>query len=259
MLLSKDNFAQKKNMKKLSDKVAIVTGGSRGIGAAIARRLASEGANVLFTYHNSPDQAQALAATINNNGGNAIPIQADNSSPSALQNVVDQAVAQFGKIDILVNNAGIYVGKPFEEYTLEDYEQTMAVNVRAVFVASQAAVRHMPAGGRIITLGSNMADNTLGQQTTLYTMSKSALQGFTRGLSRDLGPKQITANLVQPGPTNTDMNPENGAHADFLRSRMALSEYGKAEDIANLVAFIASEESSFITGAFLTADGGINA
>lgn len=246
-------------MKKLADKIAIVTGGGRGIGAAISRKLAAEGANVVFTYHNSPEKATGLAAEINDAGGHAIAFQADNSDPVALQNVVNKTVAEFGKVDILVNNAGIYVGKPFEDYTLKDYEQTMAVNVRAVFITSQAAVKHMSSGGRIITLGSNMADNTLGQQTTLYTMSKSALQGFTRGLARDLGPKQITANLIQPGPTNTDMNPDNTSHADFLRSRMALGEYGKAEDIANLVSFIASEESSFITGAFLTADGGINA
>ncbi|MFC5873021.1 3-oxoacyl-[acyl-carrier protein] reductase [Chryseobacterium arachidis] len=246
-------------MKNLSGKIAIVTGGSRGIGAAITLKLASEGANVVFTYQNSADKAQALAAEIKNTGGTAVPMAADSSSPEDLKNVIENTVKQFGKIDILVNNAGIYVGKPFEEYTFEDYQLTMDVNVRAVFLSSQEAVRHMPQGSRIISIGSNMAENAIGPQTTLYTMSKSALQGFTRGLARDLGPKKITVNLVQPGPINTDMNPDNTEFADFLRTRMATGEYGKAEDIANTVAFLAGKDSNFITGAFITVDGGFNA
>ncbi|MFC3157361.1 SDR family NAD(P)-dependent oxidoreductase [Chryseobacterium arachidis] len=160
--------------------------------------------------------------------------------------MIENTVKQFGKIDILVNNAGIYVGKPFEEYTFEDYQLTMDVNVRAVFLSSQEAVRHMPQGSRIISIGSNMAENAIGPQTTLYTMSKSALQGFTRGLARDLGPKKITVNLVQPGPINTDMNPDNTEFADFLRTRMATGEYGKAEDIANTVAFLAGKDSNLL-------------
>lgn len=246
-------------MKNLSNKIAVVTGGSRGIGAAITRKLAAEGAHVIFTYQNSAEKAQALADDIKNNGGNAIAFAADSSNPSDLQNVIEKTVQQFGKIDILVNNAGIYVGKPFENYTAEDYQSTMDVNVRAVFLGSQEAVKYMPQGGRIISIGSNMAENSIGPQTTLYTMSKSALQGFTRGLARDLGPKKITVNLVQPGPINTDMNPDNTEFADFLRTRMATGEYGKSEDIANAVAFLASEESGFITGSFVTVDGGFNA
>ncbi|WP_449398434.1 SDR family NAD(P)-dependent oxidoreductase [Chryseobacterium wanjuense] len=185
-------------MKNLSNKIAVVTGGSRGIGAAITRKLAAEGANVIFTYQNSAEKAEALANEIKNNGGTVIAFAADSSNPSDLQKVIEKAAQQFGKIDILVNNAGIYVGKPFEDYTEEDYQSTMDVNVRAVFLGSQEAVKHMPQGGRIISIGSNMAENSIGPQTTLYTMSKSALQGFTRGLARDLGQKKITVNLVQP-------------------------------------------------------------
>ena len=246
-------------MKKLAEKIAIVTGGSRGIGAAITRKLAAEGAIVVFTYQHSTAKAEALAAEIQKTGGQVAPVLADSANVADLQRVVSKTAEQYGRIDILVNNAGIYVGKPFEDYTHQDYESTMAINVRAVFMASQAAIKHMPAGGRVITIGSNMGDNAVGSQTTLYTMSKSALQGFTRGLARDLGPRKITANLVQPGPINTDMNPDNTETADFLRSRMAIGEYGKVEDIANMVAFLASEESGFITGSSLTVDGGFNA
>ncbi|WP_343607715.1 3-oxoacyl-ACP reductase family protein [Chryseobacterium oranimense] len=246
-------------MKNLSDKIAVVTGGSRGIGSAITLKLASEGAKVVFTYQNSAEKALALAEEIKNTGGTAIPMAADSSNPEDLKSVIENTVKEFGTVDILVNNAGIYIGKPFEDYSLEDYHLTMDVNVRAVFLASQEAVKHMPEGGRIISIGSNMAENAIGPQTTLYTMSKSALQGFTRGLARDLGSKKITVNLVQPGPINTDMNPDNTEFADFLRTRMALGEYGKAKDIANAVAFLAGEDSGFITGAFITVDGGFNA
>lgn len=246
-------------MKKLTDKIALVTGGSRGIGAAITRKLAAEGASVVFTYNNSAEKAQALAAEINNAGGKAVAVSANSADPKELEQAVEATVKQFGKVDTLVNNAGIYIGKAFEDHTLQDYEDVMAVNVRAVYVASQAAVKHMPSGSRIITIGSNMADNAIGPQTTLYTMSKSALQGLTRGMARDLGAKKINVNLVQPGPIDTDMNPANTEFAEFLRSRMALGEYGKGEDIANMVAFLASDEGKFITGTALTVDGGFNA
>lgn len=246
-------------MKRLEDKVAFVTGGGRGMGAAISKRLATEGASVVLTYSKSRDQAEAIAAEINQNGGRALAIEADSLDPQAVINAVNQTVTEFGKVDIIVNNAGIYIGKTFEEHTLDDYEQIMGVNVRAVYAASLAAVKHLPAGGRIITIGSNMGENSLSAQTTLYTMSKSALSGFTRGLARDLGPKGITVNLVQPGPINTDMNPSDTELADFLRSRMALAEYGTGDDIAGLVAFLASEEGKFITGTAITIDGGLNA
>ena len=246
-------------MKKLTDKVALVTGGSRGIGAAIVKRLAAEGAKVVFTYANSPDKASAIVTEIEAAGGVAIAIKASSAVPAEVTAAVNKTIADFGHIDILINNAGIYVGKAFTEHTLEDYNEIMAVNVQAVFVAALAAVKGMPEGGRIITIGSNMGDNALGPETTLYTMSKSALQGFTRGLARDLGALKITVNLIQPGPIDTDMNPANAPLADFLRTRLALPDYGAVEDIAAFVNFIASDEAKYITGSFLTIDGGLNA
>jgi 3-oxoacyl-[acyl-carrier protein] reductase len=246
-------------MKKLESKIALVTGGSRGIGAAISKRLAREGATVVLTYSNAAEKAEAVVAEIREAGGNAIAIQADSSDSQQITDAVNAAIAQFGHIDILVSNAGIYIGKAFEDHTFDDFERIMSINVRAVYLAAHAAAKQMPAGGRIITIGSNMADNALGPQTTLYTMSKSALQGFTRGLARDLGPKGITVNLVQPGPVDTDMNPANTEFAEFLKGRMAIPEYGTGEDIAGLVSFLASEEGKFITGSALTIDGGLNA
>ncbi|HVW58667.1 MAG TPA: 3-oxoacyl-ACP reductase family protein [Puia sp.] len=245
--------------KRLAGKIALVTGGSRGIGAAITRRLADEGARVAFTYVRSAEKAETLAAEINSSGGTSIAIAADSADPQQVTDAVDRTVAAFGGLDILVNNAGIYIGKAFEEHTLEDYEQIMAINVRAVYVAAHAAIKHISNGGRIITIGSNMADGSVGPRTTLYTMSKSALQGFTRGLARDLGDKKITVNVIQPGPIDTDMNPANSELADFLRTRLPLSEYGTGEDIGGLVAFLASEEGKYITGTALTIDGGFTA
>lgn len=246
-------------MKKLSEKVALVTGGSRGIGAAIVKRLAAEGASVAFTYSRSAGKAEAIAAEIKASGGHALAIEASSARPEEVTGAVRRTIKEWGRMDLLVNNAGIYTGKAFEEHTLEEYEEIMAVNVRAVYAAALEAVRHLPEGGRIITIGSNMADNSVGAQATLYAMSKSALQGFTRGLARDLGPRRITVNLVQPGPVDTDMNPSDTELADFLRSRMAIAEYGTGDDIAGLVSFLASTEGKFITGAALTIDGGFNA
>jgi len=246
-------------MKKFANKTVLVTGGSRGIGAAITQRLAQEGANVAFTYHRSGEKAQAIATEINQAGGKAVAIKANSGVPDDVASAVKQTVKEFGGIDILVSNAGIYIGKAFEDHTLEEYEEIMSVNVRAVYVAALAAVKHMGAGGRIITIGSNMADNATGPQTTLYTMSKSALQGFTRGLARDLGPKKITVNLVQPGPIDTDMNPANTEFANVMRSRTALANYGTGDDVAGLVSFLAGDEGKFITGSALTIDGGFNA
>lgn len=246
-------------MKKLANKIALVTGGSRGIGAATVRRLAAEGASVAFTYSQSAEKAQAIANEINAGGGRAIAIGADSARSADIIQAVNQTVAEFGGLDILVNNAGIYIGKDFHQHTIDEYDRLMDVNVKAVYVTTLEAVKHLKAGGRIITIGSNMADNAIGTQTTLYTMSKSALQGFTRGLARDLGPKGITVTLVQPGPTNTDMNPDDTELADYARSRMALSKYGTVEDVAGLVAFLASEEGQQITGSWVTIDGGFNA
>jgi len=243
-------------MKRLANKVALVTGGSRGIGAAIVRKIASEGAQVAFTYSSSPEKAQAIIEEI---GDQVIAIKADSGKPQEIIEAVEKTITTFGRLDILINNAGIYIGKAFHEHTLEDYEQIMAVNVRALYLAALEAVKYLPMGGRIINIGSNMADNAMGPQTTLYTMSKSALSGFTRGLARDLGAKGITVNVVQPGPIDTDMNPANTELADFLRSRMALTDYGSGDDIAGLVAFLASDEGKYITGTAITIDGGLNA
>ena len=246
-------------MSKLQNKTAMVTGGSRGMGKAIAKALAAQGANVALTYVHSKEKAENVVAEIKLGGGNAIAIKADNASNSEVTAAVNEAVQNFGSVDILVNNAGIAIGKPLNDYTIQDYEDTMGINVRAVFVAAQEAVKHMPDGGRIITIGSNMGDNAVSENMTLYTASKSALQGLTRGMARDLGSRKITVNLVQPGPVDTDMNPENTELADFLRTRMPLGEYGKTEDIAAMVSFLAGDESKFITGAILTVDGGFNA
>jgi NAD(P)-dependent dehydrogenase (short-subunit alcohol dehydrogenase family) len=246
-------------MSSLEGKVALVTGGSRGIGAAIVRRLAGDGAAVAFTYVSSPDRAEALAREIEAAGGKARAYQADSADPAALRAAVDRAAADFGRIDVLVNNAGIFIGGAFEETSLEDYERTMAINVRAVFVASQAAVRHMGEGGRVVSIGSNLADRVPAPGMTLYSMSKSALSAFTRGLARDLGPRGITVNLVQPGSTNTDMNPADGAHAEEQRVRMAIKRYGDASNIAGMVAWLASDEGRFANGASFTVDGGANA
>jgi len=246
-------------MKKLENKVALVTGGSRGIGAAISKQLAAEGATVLFTYSNATEKANAVVAQIQEEGGKAFAIRADSSDSVQITDMINAAVTQYGHIDILVSNAGIYIGKAFEDHTLDDYERIMSINVRAVYLAAHAVAKQMPAGGRIITIGSNMADSSLGPQTTLYSMSKSALQGFTRGLARDLGPGGITVNLVQPGPIDTDMNPSNSDLAVYLKSRMAIPQYGTGEDIAGLVSFLAGDEGKYITGSVLTIDGGLNA
>lgn len=246
-------------MGALDGKVALVTGGSRGIGAAIAKRLARDGATVAFTYLSSPDKAQALAREIEAAGGKARAYQADAADPAALRAAVDRVAVDFGRLDILVNNAGIFLGGVFEDTPLEDYERTMAINVRAVFVASQAAVRHMGEGGRVISIGSCLADSVPTAGMTLYSMSKSALIAFTKGLARDLGGRGITANLVQPGSTDTDMNPADGAHAEDQRARMAIKRYGDASNIAGMVAWLASEEGRFANGAAFTIDGGANA
>ncbi|WP_143304696.1 3-oxoacyl-ACP reductase family protein [Chitinophaga vietnamensis] len=245
-------------MKRLENKIALVTGGSRGMGAAIVKRFAQEGATVVFTYARSAEQAQEVVAAAEKAGGRAKAILADSASAEDIQAAVAKTVADFGRIDILVNNAGVWIHKPLEEYTIEEYDQVMAVNTRAVFVASQAAAQHMTAGSRIITIGSNMAERLTGPGGTLYSMSKSALIGLNKGLARDLGAKGITANLVQPGPIDTDMNPANGAHASSVAAYTALGHYGKVEDIAALVTFLASAESGFITGTEQTIDAGYN-
>jgi len=243
----------------LTGKVALVQGGSRGIGEAIVRRLAAQGASVAFTYVNSEEKAQALAATLNQNGGKALAIRADAASEAQINAAVNHTVEAFGGLDILVNNSGVLLLGPVDEISLEDFDRTLAINVRSVFIASQAAARHMKAGGRIINIGSVNADRVPFAGGSVYAMSKSALVGLVKGMARDLGPRGITVNNVQPGPIDTDMNPASGDFAESLLKLMALDRYGRVEEVAALVAHIAGPEAGYITGASLTIDGGFGA
>lgn len=245
-------------MKNLANKTALVTGGSRGIGAAIAKRLAREGANVAITYSASEEKAAAVVKEIAQLGVKGIAIQADSADPLAVKKAVDQTAKELGGLDILVNNAGIAFYKDLQDMTLEDFDLITAVNIRAVFAGSQAALPYLGKGGRIINIGSCQAERMPTPGGTLYAMTKSALVGLTKGMARDLGKKGITVNAVHPGPIDTDMNPANGPHADFQRSLMALSEFGTADDIAGLVAYLAGPESSYVTGAGFVIDGGTN-
>jgi 3-oxoacyl-[acyl-carrier protein] reductase len=246
-------------MAALAGKAALVTGGSRGIGAAIARGLARAGASVALTYLRSGEQAQAVAADIEAAGGRARAIRVDSADPAAVERAVRETAAAFGRLDILVNSAGIFKGGPIEELSLAEFDETIAVNVRAVYAASRAAAAVMEPGGRIISIGSNLAERSLGPGVTLYALSKSALLGLNRGLARDLGPRGITVNLVQPGSTDTDMNPADGPAAEPQRSAMAIPRFAEPADIASLVVWLAGPESRFVTGAALTIDGGANA
>jgi len=245
--------------KKLSGKVALITGGSRGIGAAIAKRLAAEGAAVAITYSSGRQKADEVVRAIESGGGRAIAIRADNADANAVKNAVSEAVKKLGSLDVLVNNAGIALVKPLDQFSLEEFDRSVAVNVRAVFVATQEAVRHLPDGGRIITIGSVNADRMPFAGGSVYAMTKAAVAGLTRGLARDLGPRNITVNVVQPGPVETDMNPADGPFAETLKGFMALKRYGKGEEIAGMVAYLAGPEAAFVTGACLTIDGGFAA
>jgi 3-oxoacyl-[acyl-carrier protein] reductase len=241
--------------KSLAGKSALVTGGSRGIGAATVRRLASDGAAVAFTYAASDHKAAALVGEIEAGGSDALAIKADSADPEAVRRAVADTVGRFGHLDILVNNAGILLRGPVDAFSLADFDRMFAVNVRAVFAAVQAAVVHMGAGGRIITIGSVTADRTGFAGASVYGMTKAAVAALTRGLARDLGPRGITVNTVQPGPTETDMNQDENIRA-LLRPMLALGRLGKDLEIASLVTYLASPEASFITGAALTIDGG---
>ena len=246
-------------MNELAGKVALVTGGSRGIGAATARRLAAAGATVALTYVAAADKAQAVAKQIDADGGTVLVIQADNADPGAVVAAVEQTVQQFGRIDVLVNNAGVFDGGPLEETTVDQADRLWAVDVRAVFVAAQAAARHMTEGGRIITVGSALAERVPVPGMTLYSMAKSALTGLTRGLARDLGPRDITAVVVHGGLIDTDMNPADRPAASALSSIPALGRYGVADDIARTVVHLAGDGGRYVTGTAITVDGGFAA
>ncbi|WP_439622685.1 3-oxoacyl-ACP reductase family protein [Shinella sp.] len=247
------------NTHPLTGKAALVTGGSRSIGAAIAKRLAADGAAVALTYNASPDKALQVVAEIEAAGGKAIAIEADAGKPEAVRAAVAKTVETFGSIDILVNNAGLGLGGPIEDIAFEAYERMIAVNVTGVFVATQEAVRHMKPGGRIIHIGSSMTRYAAFPTASLYTLTKGAVTGFNRSLVRDLGPKGITVNTVHPGPTDTDMNPADGAIAKIVGPGMAIGRYGQPAEIASVVAFLASPEAAFVTGADIVADGGLTA
>lgn len=243
----------------LSGKVALIQGGSRGIGAAIVNRLAAEGAAVAFTYVSSAAKAEELQNSITANGGKALAIKADSADAEAIRDAVSATVEAFGRLDILVNNAGVLAIAPLEDFSLEDFDRTLAINVRSVFIASQEAAKHMGEGARIINIGSTNADRMPFGGGGVYAMSKSALVGLTKGLARDLGPQGITVNNVQPGPVDTDMNPGHGEFAESLKAMMAIPRYGKSEEIASFVAYLAGPEAGYITGASLTIDGGFGA
>ncbi len=245
--------------KPLAGKVAFVHGGSRGIGAAAARRLARDGATVAIGYAHSAHAAEALVEAIRAAGGNAVAVRADATDAAGLTQAIDAVADRFGRLDILVNSAGVLTFAPLEQFTLADFDRTVAVNVRSVFVASQAAARHMKDGGRIVNIGSTNAQRMPFAGGAPYAMSKAALVGLVKGLARDLGPRGITVNNVSPGPVDTDMNPASGDFASALHAMMAIPRHGKAEEIAGMVAYLAGPEAAFVTGADLLIDGGFAA
>ena len=244
----------------LAGKVALITGGSRGIGAAIARRLAEDGAAVAFTYNTSPEKAEVVIREIEAAGGRALAVRADSADVGAVRNAVATTVETFGGIDVLVNNAGILVLGTVDQYSIDDFDRMVAVNVRAVFVAVQEAARHMKPGGRVINIGSMVADTARGfPGVSVYGMTKAAVASLTRGLAIDLAPRGITVNNVQPGPTETDMNPKDGPHYDLVVNMLPVKRAGTADEIAGMVSYLASAEAAFVTGASLTIDGGLTA
>jgi 3-oxoacyl-[acyl-carrier protein] reductase len=245
--------------RELAGKVALVTGGSRGIGAAIAKRLAAEGASVALTYSKGADAAASVVEAIEHDGGKAVAIQADAADADAVRNAVETTVETFGRLDVLVNNAGTVIPMPVEETTLADFDRVFAVNVRGTFVATQAALKHIKSGGRIIMIGSCLGERVFFPGMAPYSATKGAIKMFTQGLARELGARGVTVNNVQPGPIDTDLNPASGEWAAGQKAAVPLDRYGHTDEVAALVAFVAGPESSYINGANLTVDGGINA
>jgi len=243
----------------LEGKIALVTGGSRGIGAAIAKRLAADGANVAITYTKGADAAASVVKGIERGGRKAIAIQADATDSGAVEAAVERTVATFGRLDVLVNNAGTAIPKTFEETTLEELDRLIDINVRGTFVATQATLKHMKSGGRIIMIGSSVGERVMVPGLVPYSATKGAVKMFSQGLSREVGSRGITVNNIQPGPIDTELNPAAGEWAVPQKAITALDRYGHVEEVAALVAFVAGPEASYITGANLTVDGGTNA
>jgi len=246
-------------MSNLNERVALITGGSRGIGAAIAKRLAADGASVAITYAKEASAAAALVKAIELGGGKAIAIQANAADVEAVTRAVEKTVATFGRLDVLVNNAGTAIPKTFEDTTLDEMDRVIDINVRGTLVATQAALRHMKPGGRIIMIGSSVGERILVPGLVAYAATKGAVKMFTQGLSREVASRGITVNNVQPGPIDTDLNPAAADWAAPQKAATALDRYGHVDEVAALVAFVAGPESSYITGANLTVDGGMNA
>jgi len=245
--------------KKLEGKIALVTGGSRGIGAAIARRLAVDGAKVIITYAKGADAAASVVKTVDRIGGQAIAIQADAVAADAIRAAIEKAVKTFGRLDIFVNNAGTAIPKKFEETTLEELDRVIDINIRGAFIATQAALKHMNDGGRIIMIGSCVGERMMTPGLVPYAATKGAIKMFAQGLAREVGDRGITVNNIQPGPIDTELNPAAGDWAVPQKAVTALDRYGSVDEVAALVAFVAGPESSYITGANLTVDGGTNA
>jgi 3-oxoacyl-[acyl-carrier protein] reductase len=246
-------------MSKLANKVALVTGGSRGIGAAIARRLAADGASVAITYAKDAAAASTVVKAIETKGGKAVAIQADAADAKAVSDAVEKAVATLGRLDVVVNNAGTAIPKKFEDSTLEELDRVIDINLRGVFVTTHSALKHMNDGGRIIMIGSCVGERMVTPGLTPYSATKGAVKMFTQSLSREVGDRKITVNNIQPGPIDTDLNPAAGDWAAPQKAMTALGRYGTVDEVAALVSFVASPESSYITGANLTVDGGTNA
>lgn len=241
------------------ERLHLLRGGSRGIGAAIAKRLAADGANVAITYTKGEDAAESVVKDIERAGRKAIAIQADAADAKAVKAAVEKTVASFGRLDILVNNAGVAIPKTFEETTLEELNRVIDINIRGVFVATQSALKHIKNGGRIIMIGSCVGERMMTPGLVPYSATKGAVKMFTQGLSREVGSRSITVNNIEPGPIDTDLNPASGAWATPQIANTALKRYGTVDEVASLVAFVAGPEGSYITGANLTVDGGTNA
>lgn len=245
--------------RKLEGKTALITGGSRGIGAAIAKRLATDGAKIAITYTKGADAASSVIKEIERGGGEAIAIQADSADADAVKSAVEKTVSTFGRLDVLVNNAGTAIPKSFEQTTLEDMDRMFDINVRGTLVATQAALKHMKNDGRIIMIGSCVGERMMTPGLVAYSATKGAVKMLTQGLSREVGARGITVNNVQPGPIDTDLNPASSDWAVPQKANTALHRFGNADEVAALVSFVAGPEASYITGANLTVDGGTNA